>query len=417
MRIGVNCGHTISGPGCGASGIFSESLETRSVGRVLMDILRRSGVDVVDCTIDQANTQAEYLAAAVALANRQDLDWFISIHFNASSGHTGHGVEVYTYEGRQYQDALNVCRNISALGFRNRGVKSGSGLYVVKKTKAKSMLIEVCFCDHQDDAALYRQHGEEKIAMAIFDAMCSVGAVPASGTEIMGSSILTEDQIMQWMVETGNRGKDALHKYFHLPKLYLEEGAAEGVRGDLAFCQAVHETGYFEFGGDVVPEQHNFAGLGTTGGGVKGCYFPDDCTGVRAQIQHLKGYASSDPLVNACVDPRYSLISPHGKARTFEELSGKWAVPGYDAKKYTSLEAASEAGETYGQRILRIYDEIRMVKDGPAEAPGADQEGGLYANIAGFSKTEAECIQFSKMLQSHGINTQSWYVNPIRQIQ
>ena len=139
MTIGINCGHTTSGPGYGAVGVIKESEHTRLVGQALMGLLRAAGVAVIDCTIDQANTQQEYLAAAVALANRQDLDWFISIHFNASKTREGHGVEVYTYKGRQYQDALDVCENIESLGFTNRGVKAGSGLYVIRKTKAKSI--------------------------------------------------------------------------------------------------------------------------------------------------------------------------------------------------------------------------------------------------------------------------------------
>ena len=139
MTIGINCGHTASGAGYGAVGIVKESEHARLVGQALMGLLCSAGATVVDCTIDQANTQQEYLAAAVALANRQDLDWFISIHFNASKDHAGHGVEVYTYKGRQYQDALDVCANLADLGFTNRGVKAGIGLYVIRKTKAKSM--------------------------------------------------------------------------------------------------------------------------------------------------------------------------------------------------------------------------------------------------------------------------------------
>lgn len=159
MIIGINCGHTANGPGYGAVGIIKESEHTRMVGQALMGLLRSAGVNVIDCTIDQAGSQKEYLAAAVALANRQELDWFISIHFNASAAHTGHGVEVYTYEGRQYQDALDVCSNIADLGFANRGVKAGSGLYVIRKTRAKSMLIECCFCDNGQDIDAYQAAG------------------------------------------------------------------------------------------------------------------------------------------------------------------------------------------------------------------------------------------------------------------
>lgn len=184
MVIGVNCGHTISGAGSGAVGIINESQHTRLVGHALMEYLRSAGVGVIDCTIDQANTRDEYLAAAVALANRQDLDWFISIHFNASASHEGHGVEVYTYEGRQYQDALDVCSNIAELGFHNRGVKAGSGLYVIRKTKAKSMLIEVCFCDNQMDVDAYNAiGGADAIARSIYKSIYDYAVLPEPTTK------------------------------------------------------------------------------------------------------------------------------------------------------------------------------------------------------------------------------------------
>ena len=173
MKIGINCGHTMTGPGSGAEGILSESEHTRMVGRALMEKLESIGIKTIDCTIDKAGSQSEYLASVVQMANMLDMDWFISIHFNASPSHTGQGAEVYTYKGRQYPDALAVCRNLEKLGFRNRGVKEGSGLYVIRKTKAKAMLIEVCFCDNQADVDIYnRVGGAVAVAEAIFRALC-----------------------------------------------------------------------------------------------------------------------------------------------------------------------------------------------------------------------------------------------------
>ena len=166
-NIGVNDGHTISGPGCGAVGIINESEHTRKVGNALRNYLKANGVNAINCTVDYASTTSESLSLVVQQANRQDLDWFISIHFNAGGGK---GVEVYTYGGRQYQDAIDVCNNISKLGFINRGVKAGSGLYVIRKTSAKSMLIEVCFVD-TDDANKYLEVGHEAIAKAIAEAL------------------------------------------------------------------------------------------------------------------------------------------------------------------------------------------------------------------------------------------------------
>lgn len=170
MKVGVNYGHTLNGPGSGAVGILNESAETRNVGNAFVDLLIKNGHEVVNCTIDKASSQNAYLSQVVEMANRQDLDYFISFHFNASNG-KGHGVETYTYEGRQFEDALEVCANISTLGFANRGVKNGTGLYVVKKTKAKSMLIECCFVDNAEDIETYRRVGPVAIAEAVYKAI------------------------------------------------------------------------------------------------------------------------------------------------------------------------------------------------------------------------------------------------------
>ena len=84
------------------------------------------------------------------------------------------------YKGRQYQDALEVCEHISALGFNNRGVKDGSGLYVVHRTKAKSMLIEVCFVN-DPDASNYKNKFDDvcnAIAYALADYVAPAAPKP-----------------------------------------------------------------------------------------------------------------------------------------------------------------------------------------------------------------------------------------------
>ena len=167
MKIGVNDGHTLSGAGTGAVGVIKEGEHARLVGEEVRRLLKEKGIAVFNCTVDYAETTNESLSLVVQQANREDLDWFISIHFNAGGGK---GVEVYTYEGRQYQDAIDVCNNIAALGFNNRGVKAGTGLYVIRRTKAKSMLIEVCFVD-TEDANKYLKVGYKAIAKAIVDAL------------------------------------------------------------------------------------------------------------------------------------------------------------------------------------------------------------------------------------------------------
>lgn len=173
MIIGVNCGHTLEGAGYGAVGLIEESVHTRLVGKALMEKLEDAGVIVVDCTVDRAISQEAYLAKVVQTANQSATELFVSIHFNASEKHSAQGVEVYTYGGKQYADALSVCSRIEKLGFINGGVKDGSGLYVIRKTKARAMLIEVCFCDNERDVELYNRAGaQETVAAAIFEALC-----------------------------------------------------------------------------------------------------------------------------------------------------------------------------------------------------------------------------------------------------
>lgn len=397
MTIGINCGHTASGPGSGASGIINESEHTRLVGQALMGLLRAAGINVIDCTIDWANTQNEYLAAAVALANRQDLDWFISIHFNASKYRNGHGVEVYTYEGRQYQDAVDVCVNIASLGFANRGVKAGSGLYVIKKTKAKSMLIECCFCDNQQDIDTYRAAGgAEAVAKSISRAIVP-HVSQVKETAIMGSSIATAEQLNEYLLSVNPRATE----YLHLAAIFLDEGKKEGVRGDGAFCQALIETGYFKFGGDVKPGQHNYAGLGATGG-VPGLTFIDDCTGIRAQIQHLKAYATTAPLTQACVDPRYKYVSK-GCASAFEQLSGKWAAPGYSG--YPDLAAARAAKDSYGDHIVQLLNRIVKTDVATSQPDQIAPDGSLWIVQAGAYKSLDNAKALQSRLEKMGVVT------------
>ncbi len=208
MKIGVNDGHTLRGAGTGAVGIIKEGEHTRLVGEELRRLLKEKGNTVYNCTVDYASTVNESLSLVVQQANREDLDWFIAIHFNAGGGK---GVEVYTYEGRQYQDAIDVCNNIAVLGFNNRGVKAGTGLYVIRKTKAKSMLIEVCFVD-TEDANKYLEVGYKAIAKAIVDALDNhivsdpvVDTNTSSTSQTQSTTVTTGDDWVRRLQEECNK--------------------------------------------------------------------------------------------------------------------------------------------------------------------------------------------------------------------
>lgn len=122
---------------------------------------------------------------------------------------------------------------------------------------------------------------------------------------------------------------------------YSQYGEAYGIRGDVAYAQAINETNYFRFTGLVDPDQNNFAGIGATGPGNHGATFDTPEEGVHAHIQHLYAYASTKPIPSGLekVDPRFDLVT-RGIAPTWIGLNGRWAVP----------------GNTYGQLILEIYE-------------------------------------------------------------
>ena len=134
-----------------------------------------------------------------------------------------------------------------------------------------------------------------------------------------------------------------------LVEYYYAEAGLEGIRADIAICQAIKETGTWNYGGDVVPEQNNYCGLGTTGGGVKGAYFETPQIGARAHIQHLLAYTSKNPPKLEIVDPRYELIEKwrpqiFGQIQTWTGLNGVWAVP----------------GKQYGQEILMLWQQAQL---------------------------------------------------------
>lgn len=184
---------------------------------------------------------------------------------------------------------------------------------------------------------------------------------------IMGNSRLTADQLRKWIASESARLKSDLAKQGQqfqpipdLADLYIKIGAQYGIRGDLAFCQAAKETGFWQFTGSVQPWQNNYCGLYATGSpcsgqescngadikqvrfqaGVSGAIFATPAAGVEAHIQHLYAYATNKalPAGKTLLDPRFCLVSK-GIAPTWQGLDARWAVP----------------GTSYGQSIISDY--------------------------------------------------------------
>lgn len=168
MKISIHAGHNPAGKvACGAVGILNESTEARNVTNECTRMLSMLGHTVYNDTVDNGISQADVLSKIVAKCNKHDVDYVLSLHLNAGikdyngDGKTG-GVEVYIYSEDMRKEAEQVCEAIAALGYRNRGVKVNKDLYVLRKTKAKAMLIECCFVDDADDARLFDAYSMAK---------------------------------------------------------------------------------------------------------------------------------------------------------------------------------------------------------------------------------------------------------------
>lgn len=162
MKIVINAGHTKLGKGTGANKLLNESKETRIIAYELMKLLANTKHEVIPAVFDKSDNN---LKEAVDLSNNEKADLFVSIHLNAGGGE---GVECYTWKGQKITQAVKICENINKLGFKNRGVKNGNHLYVIKNTKATAILVECCFVDNAKDKEKYNA---VKIAKAIYQAV------------------------------------------------------------------------------------------------------------------------------------------------------------------------------------------------------------------------------------------------------
>ncbi len=164
-------------------------------------------------------------------------------------------------------------------------------------------------------------------------------------TAVMGKAVATAEQMKSYI---RSKNPAVVASVLDMIPLYLSEGEAEGVRGDIAFAQSCLETGNFTFSGSAVMlEQNNFCGLGVTQRGKTGLSFETPQIGIRAQIQHLKAYASTDVLVNEKADPRFRYVT-RGCAPYVEWLGQKENPQG----------KGWAAGEKYGEKILSILKAV-----------------------------------------------------------
>lgn len=178
---------------------------------------------------------------------------------------------------------------------------------------------------------------------------------------IFGRAEATEKQMIDFILRR-NPTPQLSCTVDELVSYYYEEAGREGIRADIALCQACKETGFFNYGGDVMPDQNNYCGLGATGNHEPGARFATAQLGVRAHIQHLMVYTTTRRPETEIVDPRYELVIEkhpeiYGIVKTWTGLNGKWAVP----------------GTYYGQDIMNLWRQAKVPDGSPTSILNASE--------------------------------------------
>lgn len=363
---------------------YYESMMNWKLHLLLKEELLKRGFDVITTRPAQEPDMGVYDRGALA----KGCSLFLSLHSNACDTESVDYPVIYrAYDNLNNVDslALPLIQGIAGLmGTKQSGrtatrKNSSGGEYygVLRGARAVGvpffMIVEHSF--HTNKAATNWLLNDENLKrLAVLEANIlakyygMAEEVPEkpeveNKTLIMGAAEATAAQMAMFCWRENPKPQLPACTLEQLASLFLEEGQAEGVRGDIAFAQSIKETGYFKYGGIVLPSQNNYAGIGALNGNAQGqaASFPEPRIGVRAQIQHLKAYASAAPLARPCVDPRFNLVT-RGIAKYVEWLGAEdnpegrgWAVP----------------GKGYGSSIVGLLNKIlaQQVPEAPGTAP------------------------------------------------
>lgn len=247
-------------------------------------------------------------AAAKLLVTKADFSGgaAVSVAWNQAGGNVS-GYELY----RSSSEKLTVFQKVAATketSYVDREVKAGVTYYYrVRSYKTAS-------------------------GKTIYSGYSDTLSTNPSDYRIMGAASVTPAQMAAAFWASGKSYPSSIYTSKGAPDLQTfcqivyDECVIEGLKPEVLFAQICHETGFLQFGGQVKPEQCNFGGLGALDSGESGASFSDVRTGIRAQVQHLKAYASVDSLRQLCIDQRFHYVN-RGKAEYVQQLGhGNWAT-------------------------------------------------------------------------------------------
>lgn len=330
MKVIIDSGHGGSDPGAIAFGtqekdlnlIFSQELATK---------LQGLGYDVDTSIINDINYDSNTLTDLIKSSGAQ---LCISCHNNSFNG-TARGMEVIHSIHSDGKLAGQILQEVAATGYSTRKIYSrestvnpGTDYYfIIRQTypSVETIIVEFGFMDNAADYNLLvspQWQGTLTNAVAVAVHKYAPVEMPTK-TPILGNPELVPSQLKK-ALSVNNPSGD-----LSIVDLYYQIAAIYGIKADLAFLQSMLETNWLKFTGVVQPEQNNFAGLGATGPSNPGESFPTAEVGVEAHIQHLYAYGTTAqlPAGRPLYDRRFSYVQ-RGIAPNWEDLNGRWAVPG-----------------------------------------------------------------------------------------
>lgn len=319
--------------------------------------------------------RTKYVAYQAHVSN---IGWQASVNDGATGGTTGKNLPMEALKvslgGGAGSGGVQVRAHVSEIGWQGwtTGTAGTTGRALpieavqIKLTGDAAKTYDVYYRVHSADygwlgwaknGASAGTQGYAKAAQAIQIKLVAKGGKAPGSTAgafknnidqpIMGSSRASKSQMVAQYKKYAtfpseafeDKGANTIEQF---AEIVVSEANHEGVRPDVVFSQAMIETNWLRFDGDVSADQCNFAGIGATGNGAAGATFKDVRTGIRAQVQHLKAYASTASLVHDVVDPRFSYVK-RGSATTLLALDGKWAMAtGYGESIINAINEASK---------------------------------------------------------------------------
>lgn len=340
MKIMIDPGHGGTDPGACGNGI-----KEKDINLTLATGLHNYLTNNYDCivTLTRDTDISLSLKERTDMANKANVDFFISLHSNGASSKEANGYEEFVYPGvkqktKDIRDRFHPV--VSAVWKRygriDRGKKE-ENFHVLRETKMSAILVENGFISNAEDVQLlkdsyFRQELVAAMAKGIADALELVEKVPLfNGTFIEGHSLSSVSQMQQWAKKRGahQRFIDIAGIYW---EMYLDFHQILGttIRPEVLYAQAAKETNFGKYTGQVKPEQNNWAGIkiGKPSGDKPEDHesFNNPLAGVRAHFNHIAAYIGAYPLGTA--HDRYYVVrslSWAGTVRFVEELGGKWA--------------------------------------------------------------------------------------------